>query len=168
MAGARLVLGTVGDERRVAPARRAGYDEVFVRGPQLADAIRAQTDGYGVDVALDPADRENGCMRVIPGTHRGGFSEYEAVDSTSNTFDRQIKNMDESQAVYFELAPGECSLHDSRIMHGASANTSPRRRCGYTMRYFATDAKVDPVRNATHKIWLARGEDLAGNTYENA
>jgi ectoine hydroxylase-related dioxygenase (phytanoyl-CoA dioxygenase family) len=119
-------------------------------------------------LALDPADRENGCMRVVPGSHRNGFSEYEAVDSERHTFDRQIKDMDESQAVYFELAAGECSLHDSRIMHGAAANTSPRRRCGYTMRYFATDAKVDPERNAGHKIWLARGRDLAGNTYESA
>ena len=119
-------------------------------------------------LALDPTDRENGCMRVIPGTHRNGFSEYEAVDAARHTFDRQAKKVDESQAVYFELAAGECSLHDSRIMHGASANTSPRRRCGYTMRYFATDAKVDPERNAGHKIWLARGRDLAGNTYESA
>jgi ectoine hydroxylase-related dioxygenase (phytanoyl-CoA dioxygenase family) len=119
-------------------------------------------------LALDPANRENGCMRVVPGSHRNGFSEYETVDSVRNTFDRQAKDVDESQAVYFELAAGECSLHDSRIMHGAAANTSPRRRCGYTMRYFATDAKVDPVRNAGHKIWLGRGQDLAGNTYESA
>jgi ectoine hydroxylase-related dioxygenase (phytanoyl-CoA dioxygenase family) len=119
-------------------------------------------------LAIDPTDRANGCMRVIPGTHRNGFSEYEAVDSRSHTFDTQIKGVDESKAVYFELAAGECSLHDSRIMHGAAANTSPRRRCGYTMRYFSTDAKVHPERNATHKIWLARGRDLAGNTYEKA
>lgn len=119
-------------------------------------------------LALDPSDRENGCMRVIPGSHHNGFSDYETVDSEHHTFDRQIKEVDESQAVYFELAAGECSLHDSRIMHGAAANTSPRRRCGYTMRYFATDAKVDPERNAGHKVWLARGRDLAGNAYESA
>ena len=30
-------------------------------------------------LAVDEATQENGCMAVIPGSHRGGFSEYEAV-----------------------------------------------------------------------------------------
>jgi ectoine hydroxylase-related dioxygenase (phytanoyl-CoA dioxygenase family) len=120
-------------------------------------------------LALDPSNKENGCMRVIPGTHRHGFSEYEAVDATKNTFKSQIKNVDESKAVYFELDRGECSLHDSRIIHGATANTSPHRRCGYTMRYFTTDIKVDTThaRNDGFKVWLARGKDAAGNIYVN-
>jgi len=118
--------------------------------------------------ALDPTDRENGCMRVIPGTHANGFSEYEIVDAERHTFTRQIKGVDESRAVYFELAAGECSLHDSRIIHGAEANTSPRRRCGYTMRYFSTEARVNPERNANHKVWLARGRDVAQSKFENA
>ncbi len=121
-------------------------------------------------LAIDPTNRENGCMRVIPGTHKNGFSEYEAVDATANTFATQIKDqIDESAAVYFELNPGECSLHDSRIIHGAKANTSPQRRCGYTMRYFSTELKVNPEANPPgFKIWLARGTDIAGNEYVNA
>src|SRR5690349_6113549 len=31
-------------------------------------------------LALDRSTHENGCMRVIPGTHINGFSEYEDVD----------------------------------------------------------------------------------------
>lgn len=121
-------------------------------------------------LAIDRSDRSNGCMRVLPGTHRGGFSEYEAVDGRSNTFDTQIKDVDDTRAVYFELDPGECSLHDSRIIHGAAANRSDRRRCGYTMRYFSTNIKVidgnDHLGNP-FPIWLARGKDMAGNTYAN-
>ncbi|KIL38347.1 phytanoyl-CoA dioxygenase [Gordoniibacillus kamchatkensis] len=120
-------------------------------------------------VAIDRAVKENGCMKVIPGTHVNGFSEYEEVDSRTNTFGRKIKQVDEEKAVYFELEPGECSLHDSRIIHGADPNLSPLRRCGYTMRYFATDVLVnrDDKINRGHRIWLARGRDIAGNVYEN-
>jgi len=118
-------------------------------------------------LALDPSKKENGCMRVIPGTHRNGFSEYEDVDKTFNTFHAQIKNIDESQAVYFELERGECSLHDSRIIHGAPANTSPNRRCGYTMRYIAADTKIHLDKNPGWRFWLARGRNLAGNPCEN-
>jgi phytanoyl-CoA dioxygenase PhyH len=118
-------------------------------------------------LAIDASTRENGCMRVIPGTHNNGFSDYGDVDSSLNTFPTEIKSVDEAKAVYFELQPGECSLHDSRIIHGAEANTSPKRRCGYTMRYFSSATRVIPERNEGFKIWLARGKDMAGNQYQN-
>jgi hypothetical protein len=120
-------------------------------------------------LAIDEATPENGCMRVIPGTHANGFSEYEPVDIAANIFASQIRPelIDESAAVYFALKPNECSLHEARLIHGAQANTSERRRTGYTMRYFPTESKVDPDRNPGHRFWLARGRDVAGNTYEN-
>ena len=58
---------------------------------------------------------------------------------------------------------------DGRIVHGAKPNTSPVRRTGYTMRYFPSSVKMQPIEaNEGWKIWLARGRDLAGNTYANA
>ncbi len=119
-------------------------------------------------LALDRSTRENGCMRVIPGTHHNGFSHYVAVDAARNTFTKEIDHIDEARAVYFELQQDECSLHDSRIVHGAAANTSPYRRTGYTMRYMPATTKMYPEKAPGHKLWLARGRDHAGNTYENA
>jgi ectoine hydroxylase-related dioxygenase (phytanoyl-CoA dioxygenase family) len=119
-------------------------------------------------LAVDDSTRENGCMRVIPGTHDNGFSEYRPVDKTYQTFHAEIIDVDEDKAVDFELERGQCSLHDGRIVHGAKANTSEVRRTGYTMRYFPASVKVLPVeQNAVWKLWLARGKDTAGNTYEN-
>ncbi|MDX2064568.1 MAG: phytanoyl-CoA dioxygenase family protein [Fimbriimonadaceae bacterium] len=121
-------------------------------------------------LAIDPAFPENGSMGVIPGTHVNGFSTYESVDTDKNIFSAQVADVDESKAVYFTLDPNECSIHDSRIIHGAKPNTSDHRRCGYTMRYFPTRNRVnqeDP-RNHGFRLWLARGKDIAGNRYENA
>jgi hypothetical protein len=119
-------------------------------------------------LSLGPSNRENGCMRVIPGTHDNGFSQYRPVDKTNQTFHAEIIDVDEDKAVDFELERGQCSLHDGRIVHGAKANTSEVRRTGYTMRYFPASVKVLPVeQNAGWKLWLARGKDTAGNTYEN-
>jgi ectoine hydroxylase-related dioxygenase (phytanoyl-CoA dioxygenase family) len=109
-------------------------------------------------------------MRVIPGSHlSGGFSDnYEPTDMTEQTFHAQIADVDESRAVDFELQRGEFSLHDGRIVHGAKPNTSPMRRTGYTMRYFPTSVRMLPTEiNEGWHIWLARGRDLAGNTYAN-
>ncbi|MGI8904963.1 MAG: phytanoyl-CoA dioxygenase family protein [Candidatus Sumerlaeaceae bacterium] len=120
-------------------------------------------------LALDPSDKENGCMKVIPGTHKGEGFEYSAVDANRNLFDKEIsgQTFSDADAVYFELQPDECSLHDSRIAHGAEANTSPRRRCGYTMRYFDLGMKVTggPI-NEGFKVWHARGENVGGNPLE--
>ena len=119
-------------------------------------------------LALSPSNRDNGCMRVIPGTHDNGFSQYRPVDKTDQTFETEIAEVDESKAVDFELERGQASLHDGRIMHGAKPNKSPVRRTGYTMRYLPASVKVLPVeKNAGMKIWLARGQDRVGNTYVN-
>lgn len=121
-------------------------------------------------LAIDKVDTANGAMKVIPGTHHNGFSQYEAVDRATNIFASRIKPelIDESQAVVFELEPNQCSLHEARLIHGADANTSNRRRAGYTMRYFPTSSKVNTEKlRSNHKLWLARGVDLAGNEYAN-
>jgi hypothetical protein len=116
-----------------------------------------------------PSTRDNGCMRVIPGTHLlFGSSEYVPADMTTKTFHAEIARVDESKAVDFSLQRGEFSLHDGRIVHGAKANTSSMRRTGYTMRYFPASVEMyDNEINQGWNIWLARGADLAGNTYAN-
>lgn len=131
---------------------------------------RGRFDAYDrivtVWLALDPSRQENGCMKVIPGSHLNGFSEYVPVDRERNTFGTAIAHVDEARAVHFELEPNECSLHDARIIHGAAPNLSPFRRCGYTMRFVAATVRVIPEHNPGWKIWLARGQDRAGNRYE--
>jgi hypothetical protein len=122
-------------------------------------------------LALENAStRENGCMRVVPGSHLdGGFSEnYVPTDMAEQTFHAQISDVDEDKAVDFELQRGEFSMHDGRIIHGAKPNTSAIRRTGYTMRYFPSSVKMQPIEaNEGWRIWLARGRDLAGNDYAN-
>lgn len=57
-------------------------------------------------LAIARSWKENGCMRVIHGTHNNGFSDYEEVDAKENIFSNKIKNIDDSKAVYFELERG--------------------------------------------------------------
>ena len=131
---------------------------------RLSDYSRIVT----VWLALDPTWRQNGCLRVIPGSHHSGGQRRYRVDHSKASFDRELEDVEESQAVYLELGPGEASLHDGRIVHGAALNTSGHRRAGYTMRYLPADVRIIPEANTGHRVWLARGQDRAGNTYENA
>jgi len=120
-------------------------------------------------LAIDPSNKENGAMKVIPATHRRTKdSEYEPVDATINVFQSEIKRhqFDESTAVTFELLPNQASLHHSGIMHGSDPNKSAHRRCGYTMRYMSTRTRLKhESTGAWHHLYLARGRDHAGNVY---
>lgn len=131
----------------------------------LSDYARIVT----VWLALDESKEENGCMRVIPGSHsNGGFSEsYEATDPTRATFKEGMSDVDERAAVDLRLRRGEASLHDGRIVHGARPNTSRSRRTGYTMRYFPSEVRMRAQADREWKLWLARGEARAGNEYQN-
>jgi len=119
-------------------------------------------------LAVDPSSPANGCMRVIPGTHVNGFSEYEAVkDPNKQVFGSEIKpdQFDESSAVDMVLKPNQCSLHHGKLIHGSAPNQGAMRRCGYTMRYMPTTVKHTGRDDMRFQIYLARGKDRAGNTY---
>ena len=118
-------------------------------------------------VAIDRADAGNGAMRVIPGTHSGGYSTYDPVDPAINVFATEIRKglYDAKRAVTVELEPNRCSLHDGRLMHGSDRNTSDRRRCGFTMRYVSTATRYHHELFPFHQLYLARGRDRAGNRY---
>ncbi|MBC8009305.1 MAG: phytanoyl-CoA dioxygenase family protein [Burkholderiales bacterium] len=122
-------------------------------------------------LAIDPSTKVNGCMMVIPRTHRegqAGFSSYDPVDPVKNVFGTEISanHRDDSKRVYVELQAGECSLHDARIQHGSEPNNSNIRRCGWTMRFTSTKVKFNTEKfDGTHVVYLAQGKDLGGNTY---
>lgn len=117
-------------------------------------------------LAVDESSRDNGCMRVIPGSHRwphAGYDEYDEVDRATNVFHAQLRSVDEAQAVDLELAVGECHFHDAWTVHGSTPNRSDRRRCGYTMRYMPADVHFQPGDwSSKHQIYLVRGQDRTG------
>lgn len=120
-------------------------------------------------LALDPSTPENGNMRVIPGSHGNGYSDYVPLDGAEpEVFANRIRpgSFAEETAVDCTLAPGHYSLHHARLIHGSEPNRSASRRCGYTMRYVSTRSRFTPgPSREAFQIYLARGRDHAGNTY---
>lgn len=133
-------------------------------------------------VALDPSTKANGCLRVIPGSHRERvLHAHLHEDRTDLTLNQRLVEgtFDESTAVDLQLEPGQMSLHDIHMIHGAAANTSTMRRTGVALRYMPAASHFDrslkpndgqtgvPVNFAQRPIWLARGVDRCGrNDFE--
>lgn len=128
-------------------------------------------------IAIDPARVENGCMRVIPGSHRQGLMPHLSSDDPGLALNQGLEDVDEDRAVDVVLEPGQVSLHDAMLVHGSNANRSGLRRCGYAIRYMPAtslfDRSIAPTRIARNQvidfsqrpIWLVRGQDRAGNDF---
>ncbi len=95
-------------------------------------------------LAVDDSTPENGCMRVIPGTHRLDLQQLEERTDVANVLRSGMKEamVDEARAVDVVLKAGSVSVHHPRIIHGSNANVSPRRRCGLTIRYIPTSTRI--------------------------
>ena len=116
-------------------------------------------------LAIDPAVPENGCMYVIPASHLSGDHTYHEVDCADNVFALEMdeSQVDPAKAVPCVLQPNQASLHDAHTVHGAPANTSSMRRCGYTMRYIRSTTQLDVKQHDLQNLYLARGQDHGVN-----
>ncbi|MEM0990892.1 MAG: phytanoyl-CoA dioxygenase family protein [Pseudomonadota bacterium] len=129
-------------------------------------------------VALERSDRENGCLRVIPGSHQPAeLQEHLREEGGALTQRLGDDAFDEADAVDVELEPGQMSLHDVYMIHGSNRNASPRRRAGLAIRYMPASSLFDreifkrsdssgfTVDFTTRPLWLVRGQDRAGNDF---
>ena len=59
--------------------------------------------------ALTESDRQNGCVKVIPGTHRLGLRQHYAERNIVNVLSSEVdlSGIDESKTEYVELNPGD-------------------------------------------------------------
>jgi len=97
-------------------------------------------------IALTPSHQANGCMRVIPGSHKQGSLAHVNIDDPNmlnRRGERVDMEVDDSLAVDVVLRPGEMSLHQSTIVHGSNPNKSDEPRIGFIVR-FVTNQFTNP------------------------
>jgi non-heme Fe2+,alpha-ketoglutarate-dependent halogenase len=114
-------------------------------------------------LAISPATLESGCLRLLPGSHRGPALDHVDTWEADNMLTRgqAIMEVDESKAVSLELEPGEIALFDYRLAHASDPNHSNDRRIGIGIRYIPTDARQ--VVGDWDSASLVRGTDRHGN-----
>ena len=128
----------------------------FVSWHQDATYMALNSDNHVTAwLALTPSTVESGCVAAIPGTHQTGIVQHEDTFGEENILTRgqQVKNIDKSQAVNFELRPGQMSLHHPWLVHGSLPNRSKQRRIGIAMQsYLGSD--VRPVYGEHHVMHI--------------
>lgn len=104
-------------------------------------------------VALDDVTRDNGCLMMVPGSHKRGL-----VDHERETF-LHARGFDPDQAVPVVIPAGSCSFHHSLTIHGSGPNRTPYRRRGLVTSYIRADARYvgDPAKKPS--VPLMRGHE---------
>lgn len=120
-------------------------------------------------IAIDDSDVENGCMRVIPGSHTEGIAPHAKSAEAGNllSINQEIpdEHVDDSKAIDLILDAGQMSVHDGQVFHASLPNRSNRRRCGLTVRFIPPHVRQAALNSVKAK-WapiVVRGEDRYGN-----
>ena len=132
-------------------------------------------------LALDRSTVDNGCLRVVPGSHRMKSVYHHRLDERPGLAIDQViddSRFDEAKALPVELEAGQLSIHDVYMIHGSGPNRSAARRAGLAIRYMPATSLYDrAIKRAggaaairqdmsLRPIYQVRGADRAGNDFE--
>lgn len=117
-------------------------------------------------IPLDKAYSENGCLLVVPGTHKGPVWNHRDVNGA---FVGQITDQplpfNPADAVPVEMDPGDVSFHHSNVIHGSTPNNSGNQRRLLIFQYAAADAvELEHRKDATEYF----GRVVRGNASPHA
>jgi phytanoyl-CoA hydroxylase len=84
--------------------------------------------------ALDPATVANGCVQVVPGSHRLGLINPDHP-SGFVTDAQAAEYAPDEEAVYLELEPGEVVLLHNWLLHRSDTNATDTSRRAYSVCY---------------------------------
>jgi len=98
-------------------------------------------DLLAVLVHIDEATTENGALRIIPGSHRGGPRRHQfAVDGAfSSKLENQGLVADESKWLSVPSPAGGVEMHHCNMLHSSVANRGDKPRSALIFQYRAAD-----------------------------
>ena len=107
-------------------------------------------------VAFTEATKQNGCLKLIPGSQRTWHYDEKARISWDNSraentffgynYDAlridETWNPDEQEVAHVEMKPGEFIIFTARCVHGSNPNTTRKQRMGFSVRVVPTHVRV--------------------------
>ena len=120
---------------------------------------------FFVFLYLTDTNSGNGCLRVIPGTHRRRHPMHAVMDAHSEDM-AQVANPDSAafadhpDAVAVPVKAGDMVIGDARLIHGAYPNNSGSERTLITLWYHPDYGTLpEPIRARLQEIYCRRGVD---------
>jgi ectoine hydroxylase-related dioxygenase (phytanoyl-CoA dioxygenase family) len=165
------------------PVLRIWHDQVQYKPPRIGGPtnwhqdhpywpIIQPADLVSAWVALDDATVENGCMWMVPRSHRWGPHKGGTIGSDPSTFapmpDLSLLPPDaEVSPVPCEVQKGQVMFHHCLTWHGSPPNRSERGRPAIAVHYMPGYTRYEPNRThlMEHRVTVQPGEPLAGEYF---
>ncbi|MEO5930683.1 MAG: phytanoyl-CoA dioxygenase family protein [Candidatus Kapaibacterium sp.] len=140
----------------------------FCKYPEDTSFVSWHQDGYYMKlsgerfttawIALTDSTPENGCMRVITGSHGSVLPHIErpAANNMLGSGMTLAAEIDESRMRDVMLRAGEMSLHHVNLVHSSGENRAREKRVGFAIRYIAAEISQELPH---HPVVVARGVD---------
>ena len=111
-----------------------------------------------VYTSLDPATEQHGCLCILPGSHKWGLINPDAVSGwlTPEQIQERVK---EEGTVHLELAAGEAVLLHNWLLHSSGLNRSGRSRRAFS--FCVMDAQTQDLGSsgpASQAVLFGAGE----------
>jgi phytanoyl-CoA hydroxylase len=122
-------------------------------------------------VALDDAVIENGCMWMVPGSHKwGDHQKHLASDADFMPYHRHPELLPDgavTKAVPFEIKKGQVGYHHSLTWHGSPHNRSSLKRRAIAVHYMPGHTRYEPTSKhiMLDYVTVAKGEIMAGEHF---
>ncbi len=97
-----------------------------------------------VSIALDDATPDNGCIKIIPGSHHWGLQEWGPIAQQQGTPLTNREDIDDSRQLDVPLAAGSAVLFHSLMVHGSGPNQTDRSRNTALYAYFSPHVRYVP------------------------
>ena len=187
-----LITGAV-RELMGTPRVRIWHDQVISKPPGDNRKFNCHHDFYfwPLDrptmitcwLALDRTTVANGCMHVVPGSHRDPRYQPPDCDLSEDihrspiprgpgepgSLYEAVRTWDAEQAVPVELEAGECMFHHCLNYHLTPQNVTDRQRRGFVMIYMPDGTRYNPAQSPKHPctryLELRDGEVLDGEHF---
>ncbi|XP_013396823.1 uncharacterized protein LOC106163706 [Lingula anatina] len=100
-------------------------------------------------IAVDGADKTNGCLQILPGSHRAGRMDHVKVGDQAGADPERVELLAKlCPLTYVQLDPGDALFFHCNLLHRSDQNHSQNRRWAYLVCY--NRASNDPVYKHHH------------------
>ncbi len=117
-----------------------------------------------VSIALTDSDPGNGCIQVIPGSHKWGPQRWGHITRQRDQPLTDREDVDMSQCRQVPLKAGSALLFHSLIVHGSGPNNSPRPRHTALYAYFPPTVRYRPGEGRPREMTFPVVHGLGGRT----
>jgi ectoine hydroxylase-related dioxygenase (phytanoyl-CoA dioxygenase family) len=159
-----LVSALIGDNLRYQGSKlnlkSAEYGSPVEWHQDLAFYPHSNDDLLAAGIYLDDCTVANGCMLMIPGSHRWPILDHHQDGVFVGAIDVARESVDTSLAVPVTVRAGGVSLHHCRMLHASAINTSSQPRRLFLLQLAAVDAwpMLGVSDMAQFDAWVLRGQ----------